>query len=39
MLSFVNAQLQEIKYNKRLSRGVIVIAIGDLYHLKLVQDG
>ena len=38
LLNFLNAHLQEIKCNKRRFGGVNVIAIGDLYQLKTVQD-
>ena len=39
MLNFMDVHLQEIKYNKRLFEGVNVIAVGDQYQLKHVQDG
>ena len=37
-LNFMNTHLQEIKCNKRSFEGFSVIAIGDLYQLKRVQD-
>ena len=39
MVYFMDSCLQEIKFNKRPFEGISVIAIGDLYQLKPVQDG
>ena len=39
MLNFMNACLQKIKCSKGPFGGVIVIAIGNVYQLKPVQDG